>query len=231
MKNALLLSSKGVLSVAMIGSILACATYRTLDPRIAAQPRSGLELGEPLLFAVLDGRTQLDDPLDDASEHLLQEVKRLYPNAAEPHQFFAPIPEGRVAVRVRIRELGASFGSRVVTASSVAASESSGTVLVSPTWGVLAAQVRERQQVLTSGIQAEGWWIGTAWLDVELVDRRGDGEQVSMTLVTEARQSNTFGYGSATDATEEAWRSTSADLLFVLDAVLGELASSVAIIG
>jgi hypothetical protein len=57
------------------------------------------------------------------------------------------------------------------------------------------------QTTLGSGFVAEGWWVGSAWLELGIIDRRaGRSIDLQVPLVAEARESNTVGYASASAA-------------------------------
>ncbi len=212
---------RGYLWILLLGAVSGCSTYRTLEPTLQAERRVGLEVAEPLVVSVIDGRTQTDGSDVVASERLLESLRTIYGDAIRPQAFFERVPNGSLGLRIRIRELGASFGSRVVNQTLIAQLDTE--VAASSNWGPLIARVQERRNLLASSLVAEGWWIGTAWLDIEIIDRRNGDDEFGFPLVAEARQSNTFGYSSAEDATQEAWRTVSSDLLYVMDEVFTEI--------
>ena len=53
------------------------------------------------------------------------------------------------------------------------------------------------QTKLGSGFVSEGWWVGSAWLELGIIDRRaGRNIDLRVPLVTEAREPNTVGYSN-----------------------------------
>ena len=77
------------------------------------------------------------------------------------------------------------------------------------------------QRTLGSGFVADGWWVGSAWLELGIIDRRAARNiDVQVPLVAEARESNRVGYASASAAANKAWSTVSAQLFSTLDALL-----------
>jgi hypothetical protein len=61
------------------------------------------------------------------------------------------------------------------------------------------------QTTLGSGFVAGGWWVGSAWSELGIIDRRaGRNVDLQVPLVAEARESNTVGYASASAAASKA---------------------------
>ena len=77
------------------------------------------------------------------------------------------------------------------------------------------------QTTLGSEFVAEGSWVGSARLELGIIDRRvGRNIDLQVPLVAEARESNTVGYASASAAANNAWSTVSAQLFSTLDALL-----------
>src|SRR4030042_5755617 len=110
----LLLAFTSVILVVIAG----CATERYVSPRISEVPRAGFVLNPPILGAVFDGRIT-QEPKDSASQ-LQADLSRIYGSSIEWNEYFTKTPPGRVAVRVRIVTLGATFGSRLVSKTAFA---------------------------------------------------------------------------------------------------------------
>ena len=94
-----------IIALAVFGG---CATERHIAPTLSEPPRTGLELNPPILGAVFDGRAT-QEPRDAASQ-LQTDLSRIYGASIEWDGYFTKMTPGRVAVRVRIVTLGASFG-------------------------------------------------------------------------------------------------------------------------
>ena len=97
----------------VLAGISGCATERHIAPTLSAPPRTGLDLKPPVLSAVFDGRASQE--LMDAASQLQEDLRRIYGPSIEWNDYFTKTPPGRVAVRVRIVTLGASFGSRLIS--------------------------------------------------------------------------------------------------------------------
>ena len=196
-----------------------CATERHIAPTLSEPPRTGLELKPPILGAVFDGRAT-QDPKDAASQ-LQADLRRIYGPSIEWDGYFTKTPPGRVAVRVRIVTLGASFGSRLVSSISFANAVSSAQANATDFWGSVVANVSDQQSVFAGSFSGEGWWNGAAWIDLELQDYRGDRPiSITMPIVAEHRESNTWGYSSGDKAAHISWQRVSVQLTRAMDAVI-----------
>ena len=195
-----------------------CATERHIVPTLSESPRTGLELKPPILGAVFDGRAT-QNPKDAASQ-LQADLRRIYGPSIEWISYFTKTPPGRVAVRVRIVTLGASFGSRLVSSTAFANAISSAQGCATGPWGSVAGSVSAQQSVLAGSMSGEGWWNGAAWIDLEVQDFR-DAKPISFTLpiVAEHRESNMWGYSSEDKAARTAWQRVAVQLTRAMDTI------------
>ena len=195
-----------------------CATERHIAPTISEPPRTGLELNPPIFGAVFDGRAT-QDPKNAASQ-LQADLSRIYGSSIKWESYFSKAPQGRVAVRVRIVTLGASFGSRLVSSTAFANAVSSAQGSAIGPWGSVVGNVSAQQSVLAGSFSGEGWWNGAAWIDLEVQDCRGP-KPISFTLpiVAEHRESNMWGYSSGDKAARVAWQRVSVQLTRALDTI------------
>lgn len=195
-----------------------CATERHIAPTLSEPPRTGLELNPPILGAVFDGRAT-QEPKDAASQ-LQSDLSRIYGTSIEWDGYFTKMPPGRVAVRVRIVTLGASFGSRLVSSTAFANAVSSAQGSATGPWGSVVGSVSAQQSVLAGSLSGEGWWNGAAWIDLEVQDYRG-AKPISFTLpiVAEHRESNVWGYSSGDKAARIAWQRVSVQLTRAMDTI------------
>jgi hypothetical protein len=195
-----------------------CATERHIAPTLSEPPRTGLELKPPILGAVFDGRAT-QDPKDAASQ-LQADLSRIYGTSIEWHSYFTKTPQGRVAVRVRIVMLGASFGNRLVSSTAFANAVSSAQSSAAGPWGSVVGNVSAQQSVLAGSLSGEGWWNGAAWFDLEVQDYRS-AKPISFTLpiVAEHRESNMWGYSSGDKAARIAWQQVSVQLTRAMDTI------------
>lgn len=204
-----------MIALALFGG---CATERYIAPTLSEPPRTGLELKPPILGAVFDGRAT-QDPKNAASQ-LQADLSRIYGTSIEWDSYFTKTPQGRVAVRVRIVTLGASFGSRLVSSTAFANAVSSAQTSATGPWGSVVGNVSAQQSVLAGSLSGEGWWNGAAWIDLEVQDYRGD-KPISFTLpiVAEHRESNMWGYSSGDKAARISWQRVSVQLTRAMDTI------------
>lgn len=209
------------LSVVLMALVLfGCATQRSSQPRITASSRSSLSVDTPILVSVLDARST-DAKSDDAASILEKDLKDVYGNSIELMDYFGEVPEGRVAVRVRLKANEANFGSRIVSVSTIEQSYSTAHAEASSAWSSVVATASETQTTLGSSVATEGWWIGTSWIELQVVDHRGgERNQFTIPIVAEKKRSNTLGYRTASKVTDEAWSSVEQQFVQVMDEVL-----------
>jgi hypothetical protein len=195
-----------------------CVTERHIAPTLSEPPRTGLELKPPIIGAVFDGRAT-QDPKDAASQ-LQADLSRIYGTSIEWDSYFTKTPHGRVAVRVRIVTLGASFGSRLVSSTVFANAVSSAQSSATGPWGSAVGNVSAQQSVMAGSLSGEGWWNGAAWIDLEVQDYRGC-KPINFTLpiVAEHRESNMLGYSSGDKAARIAWERASVQLTRAMDTI------------
>ena len=216
MKNK---SLQRVIAVMIVLAVFGgCATERHIAPTLLESPRTGLELKPRILGTVFDGRAT-QDPKDAASQ-LQADLRRIYGPSIEWDGYFTKTPPGRVAVRVRIVTLGASFGSRLVSSIAFANAVSSAQGSATGPWGSVVGSVSAQQSVLAGSLSGEGWWNGAAWIDLEVQDYR-DAKPISFILpiVAEHREFNMWGYSSGDKAVRIAWQRVSVQLTRAMDTI------------
>ena len=203
----------------LVLTIGAYATERYVLPSIQGAPRTGFDLGPPLITAVFDGRSAQEPA--DAANRLRSDLARLYGKSVEWVDYFDRTPPGRVAVRIRIVTLGAIFGSRLVSASAFANAIDSANVNAVGPWGTIVGEATSSQSMTVGTFSSEGWWNGAAWVDLEVEDRRGeDAISFVIPLVAEHRESNIWGHASGDRAAELAWNNVAKQLTRALDTII-----------
>lgn len=169
----------------------------------------------PLLRAL-----KADSKFDDAASVLEKDLKTVYGGSIELTEYFAEVPEDRVTVRIRLKSNEANFGSRIISVSSIQQSYSSAQAQASGAWSSVVVTASENRTTLGSSA-TEGWWVGTSWIDLKVIDNRDKKRsQFTIPLVAEKKRSNTFGYRTASNVTEETWGQVQQQLLQVMDEVL-----------
>jgi hypothetical protein len=198
--------------------IAGCATERYIAPTLSEPPRAGLDLNPPVFGAIFDGRANQEPK--DAAVQLQGDLKRIYGSSIEWKDYFTKTPPGRVAVRVRIVTLGATFGSRLVSGVAFANAVSSAQGNASGSWGTVVGTITSQQSILAGSFSGEGWWNGAAWIDLEVQDcRRAKPVTFTLPIVAEHRESNMWGYSSGDKAAKTAWQRVSVQLTRAIDTV------------
>ena len=91
---------------------------------------------------------------------------------------------------------------------------------ISNNWNSVVISASGQQTTLGSTFSAEGWWIGTSWLEIEIIDNRySKFEKLSFPIVAEHKESNTWGYSSANDAVEKSWGIVSQHFIKIVDSI------------
>lgn len=199
--------------------LIGCATERYVEPTITTSTRTGLSLKTPVFASVYDGRTTGADP--QAANLLQSELTKIYGQNLEWVPYFDKTPPGRIAVKLRIVTLESTFGSRVISSSTFATAVHSTQVYATGPWGSTVGSATGSSSVMASSFSGEGWWIGSAWVDVEIEDNSTvPRTRFTIPLAAEHKESNTWGYSSGDKAARKAWESVSAGLTRTIDEVL-----------
>jgi len=197
-----------------------CSTYKNYAPSINEPSRDGLSLRQPVIVSVFDGRGNREGGQDPA-QNIKTGIQKAYPEAVTFSDYFSPTPSGRVRIRIRIQEIGSQFGSRIVSGVAIANQYGRASALATDGWNTVVARAQSQQTTFGSAMAAEGWWIGTAWLEVTVEDKRANKNiSFSFPIISEHRESNMWGYGSAQAATKKAWATASAQLFSTIDSVI-----------
>jgi len=205
-----------------IGLVLlaGCSTYKNYSPNIHEPSRDGLSLKQPVIVSVFDGRGNRDGGQNPADK-IKSGIKRAYPEAVTFSDYFSATPSGRVRINIRIQELGSQFGSRIVSGVAIANQYGRASALATDGWNTVVASAQSQQTTFGSAMAAEGWWIGAAWLEVTVEDKRANKNiSFSFPIVSEHREASMWGYGSAKAATKRAWSIASAQLFSTIDSVV-----------
>ena len=196
---------------------LGCAAQRVAVPEILDTPRRGLSLTKPVIFSVLDARTNKERS-QEAMTSMKNGLTNIYGNSLKWAEYFEKIPAGKVAVKIRLKANEANFGVRRVPIAYVQNSFSSTLAVTPNNWVNVVSVASTQQTLLAMSFVPQGWWIGTSWLEIEIVDKRvGDSERLNFPIVAEQEEPNTWGYKSASKATNKSWGIVSQHLLQILD--------------
>jgi hypothetical protein len=183
-----------------------------------------LRLSRPVIGSVFDGRPTPDNA--PIAETLRTDLARIYGPSIAWREYFARVPSGDVAMRFRIVTLGSVFGSRIISAAAVSSATARMQGSAAGPWGTVVAQAVAQQTAFSGGMAAEGWWNGAAWVDIEIADNRTRPTRLTIPVVADHRESNTWGYGSADRASRVAWERVSVQLIRIVDSSLRMLRDS-----
>ena len=212
-------------SVLLILFCSGCATERYVTPTITTSPRTSITLKIPIITAVFDGRTTGGE--QDAASSLKAELTQIYGNNLQWTSYFESVPKGNVSLKIRIVELGSSFGSRLISSVTYASAIQSAQVTATGPWGPVVGSATGSFSVYGGTFSGEGWWNGAAWIDIEIQDNRSTSlSRFTIPLAAEHRESNMWGYSSGDKAARKAWEKVSAQLTRAIDEVLRVLRDS-----
>ena len=198
--------------------ITGCATERYVVPKISTQPRIGISLKTPILVSIYDGRTSGGN--QESVNILKNELSRIYGKNFEWISYFDETPNGRIAVKFRIVELGSSFGSRLISSVSFENAMQSVKLSAYGPFGSVVGSASGSSSTFGSSFSGEGWWIGAAWVDVEIQDSRAGNYRFKVPIAAEHKESNMWGYSSGDKAARKAWEKVSAQITRAVDEIL-----------
>lgn len=204
----------------LIFLIISCSTQRVIVPQISETPRSSIKLNNPVLFSILDARTTKEKSAE-VVKSIRNGLKNTYGTSLKWVDFFSQTPQRNVSVKIRLKANEANFGSRIVSVANIQNTFSSLFATVSNSWNQVIVTASHQQTTLGNSFYAEGWWIGTSWIELEIIDNSiGKFERISFPIVAEHKESNMWGYRSATKAASQSWSIVSQQLIQVMDTIL-----------
>nr|WP_321514461.1 hypothetical protein [uncultured Pseudodesulfovibrio sp.] len=170
-------------------------------------------------MSVFDGRVSNDQT--NTAFQIKADLQKIYGSSIQWSDYFSPVTPNRVTIRLRIINLGASFGSRIVSSTAFLTATTEAQAHAVGPWSDVAITASSQQSVMAASIQTEGWWNGAAWVDLEVQDLRGS-QPISFILpiVAEHQESNVWGYASGDKAAEVAWLKAATQLTRILDIIL-----------
>ena len=202
---------------------ISCSSYRIFIPEINESPREGLIINDPILFSIFDARSNKED-----SEQILQSIKnglkRVYSSNLVFVPYFQETPEEKLRIKLRLMACGAEFGSRILTGFSVGQNFTNSQIQGYGGCDRIIGNIQSQNYIFSSNISTEGWWVGTVFLYVEVEDLKYNvNSKFKFPLVSETKEWNWWGYGSANDASKKSWGKVSASLIYFLDDLLQNL--------
>jgi len=170
--------------------IFSCATQRVIVPEISETPRTSIRLNKPVLFSILDARTTKEKSAEVITS-IRNGLKNTYGASLKWVDYFSQTPEKYVSVKIRLKANEANFGSRIISVASIQNTFSSLFASVSNNWNQVIVTASHQQTTLGNSFYAEGWWIGTSWIEMEISDNSiGKLEKISFPIVAEHKESS-----------------------------------------
>lgn len=214
-------AAAGALAIILVAACVAQRQYtpRTYEPAV----REGLKLLQPINVAIFDGRP---DKTEDVAPVLQAGMSLAYGTNVNVVPYFAPPKPGAVTIKLRVNQLHAEFGRRIVAVPVLKRTWSSAAAVATDGWSFVAVAASSYSETLDIGFTAEGWWVGTSQVDIEVSDlSKGRHVAFSVPLVAEKAESNTWGYRTATSVSKKAWKATETQMMRILDDVVQKVMS------
>jgi hypothetical protein len=205
-----------VWAIMMCGS---CQTYRTIVPAISGSQRSDFTLKKPIVISLKDSRISSENS-QQVIESLKFGLKTIYGNNIIFKPYFGKTAEQSIAIKINIKEIGSNFEIRTLQYQTYANQITAVSSSVSTYWGSAVSTAIVSQPVIRDNFVVQGYWVGTSYLDISLVDNLHEKKEIyEFPFVGEDTQNNTWGYKSASIAAQNSWEKVSSHLLDLIDAI------------
>lgn len=198
---------------------LSCQTQRTIVPTISGKSRYELNLKKPIIIAFKDSRSSNESSLE-VIESLKSGLKSIYGSNVVFQSYFDKTEDNQVALKINIKKIGADFGIRTLQYQTFSNQITAVSTSVSTYWGSAVSTAIISQPIIQNNSIAQGYWIGTSYLEIELVDNLHREKNIyTVPFAAEDVQDNLWGYKSATKAAQNSWNKVSAHLLDLIDSI------------
>ncbi|MBV6639732.1 MAG: hypothetical protein KI791_03390 [Cyclobacteriaceae bacterium] len=206
----------GILLILLTNS---CQTYRSLVPTIEGAPRHDLDLENPIMIAFKDSRQQTENSLE-MIESLKAGLKTIYGQNIAFQSYFDKTEENHVALKINIKEISSQFGIRTIEYQTYHNQITAISSSVSTYWGSAVSTAIVSQPVVRNNYAAQGYWVGTSYLEIALVDNIHSVKNIyEFPFAAEDMQSNMWGYKSGNTAAQNSWGKVSSHLLDLIDSI------------
>jgi hypothetical protein len=206
---------------------LSCQTYRSYIPNtISGNQRQEFNLKNPIIIAVKDSRKTTESSAQ-LIESIQSGLKAIYGNNIVFQSYFDKIDNGRVAIKINIKEIGSIFGVRTLQYQTYHNQITAVSSSVSTYWGSAVSTAVVSQPVMQNNFSAEGYWVGTSYLDIALVDNLHNIKSIyEFPFAAEDTRSNIWGYKSGSIAAKNSWEKVSSHLLDFIDSIAMKIIES-----
>lgn len=203
-----------------------CQTHRTIIPTISGNTRQDFKLKKPIIICFKDSRKATENS-QQVIESLQTGLSKIYGTNVIFKSYFEKTDDNSVAIKINIREIGSNFGTRAIQYQTYHNQITAVSSSVSTYWGTAVSTAIISQPVIENNVMVEGYWVGTSYLEISLVDNlHSDKKIYEFPFVGEDMQSNTWGYKSASIAARNSWDSVSSHFLDLIDSIAMKIIES-----
>lgn len=207
---------KTILILLTIFLYVSCSTHRTIVPKFSGSVRH-FKLEKPIIVSFQDSRPDTKNS-QQVIESLQTGLKAIYGNNIEFKPYFDKTENNRVAIKINIKEIGSNFGIRTIQYQTYHNQITAVSSSVSTYWGSAVSTAIVSQPVVRNNVAAEGFWVGTSYLDISFIDNLHSEKKIyKFPFAAEDIRSNDFGYTSASLAAKASWTKVSSHLLTLID--------------
>lgn len=217
---------KRIIILTLIALTYSCQTYRTIVPTISGTPRHELKLKRPIIIAFKDSRPSNENSLQ-VIESLKSGLKAIYGQNITFQSYFDKTEDNQVALKINIKEIGSNFGVRTIQYQTYHNQITAVSSSVSTYWGSAVSTAIVSQPVVQNNYAAQGYWVGTSYLEIALVDNLHSVKNIyEFPFAAEDMQNNTLGYKSGSIAAQNSWNKVSSHLLDLIDSIAMKIIES-----
>lgn len=203
-----------------------CQTHRTIIPTISGNSRQDFNLPKPIILSFRDSRDNKENS-QQVIDSLQGGLKKIYGNNIIFKSYFDKTDDNSVAIKINIKEIGANFGVRTIQYQTYHNQITAVGSSVSTNWGSAVSTAIVSQPVIQNNTIAQGYWIGTSYLEISLVDNLHSEKNIyDFPFVGEDMKNNNLGYKSARIASQNSWKKVSSHLLDLIDSVAMKIIES-----
>lgn len=203
-----------------------CQTHRTIIPKISGNSRQDFNLPKPIIISFRDSRETKENS-QQMIDSLEGGLKKIYGNNIIFKSYFDKTDDNSVAIKINIKEIGANFGVRTIQYQTYHNQITAVGSSVSTNWGSAVSTAIVSQPVIQNNTIAQGYWIGTSYLEISLVDNLHSEKNIyDFPFVGEDMKNNNLGYKSARIASQNSWKKVSSHLLDLIDSVAMKIIES-----
>lgn len=160
-------------------------------------------------------------------ESLQSGLKSIYGKNIIFKSYFDKTDDKSVAIKINIKEIGSNFGIRAIQYQSYYNQITAVSSSVSTYWGSAVSTAIVSQPVIKNNVSAQGYWIGTSYLEISIVDNLHPEKKIyEFPFVWEDMHNNNWGYKSGNIAAQNSWNKISSHFLDLIDSIAMKIIES-----